>query len=344
VSNDRPPFDEPAGHVSLDELAELDEGLLPAERAGSVRQHLRGCAECRDRAETIIATRSALADLPAAPIPADVVARLDRALADAAPENTATVVPHVTEIRRRHTLGRPTMAASAAAAAIVLAAIAIVVGHYHHSGGSPQSGAGSTAAAPAQGSAGDTVGANTTGSFTQSSTGQTYTPTNLAALVPGLIAPNTPTSSGNLGSANGSAATSSPAAGPTPAASSRASGKDDVTSPRAATDTAPSSASGSGTVSGSRELSKQPVPKELRRIAGSHARLLQCAARLTDKPGAVPEAIDFARWTNGQYVRAPSILFVFNGIRPSTLTVYVTNPTCTGDTLIRDLAIIPLPS
>ena len=42
-------------HLTLDELAELDEGLLAPERELEVRSHLDGCAECRARADAIAA-------------------------------------------------------------------------------------------------------------------------------------------------------------------------------------------------------------------------------------------------------------------------------------------------
>ncbi|WP_369183576.1 zf-HC2 domain-containing protein [Streptomyces sp. Y1] len=79
---------EPAGaHPSIDELADLAEGLVePAEAAEALRRHLDGCAECRETVEALTEVQALLGDVETPPMPADVAARLDAALAAAAAE------------------------------------------------------------------------------------------------------------------------------------------------------------------------------------------------------------------------------------------------------------------
>jgi hypothetical protein len=171
-------------HLPLDELAELDEGLLDPERANAARAHLDTCAQCRAGAEAIASTRATLAAMPDEPMPEDVKARLDRALADAAP--AATIVPSLDDHRRRR-FGRPSLPASAAASVIVLAFAAIVVAAIMHGGGSTSSG-GASEASGTFGASGSTVQPAQPHNYTRTSTGLTYTPSKLLADVPGLVA------------------------------------------------------------------------------------------------------------------------------------------------------------
>jgi hypothetical protein len=166
-------------HLSLDELAEFDEGLLDPERASEVQAHLDSCAECRALLASITSTRELLANLPEEEMPADVIARLDRALAEDSP-GTTTVVPQLDTYRRRR-LGHPTMAASAAAAVLVLAGGAIVIGILSHPSSSSGGGSGgSSTAAVAEPSQPST--------YVRTSTGTDYTPSSLIAQVPSLVA------------------------------------------------------------------------------------------------------------------------------------------------------------
>lgn len=284
-------------HLSLDELAELDEGLPDPERTRAARAHLDGCAQCRAGAEAIASTRAALAALPPEPMPDDVKARLDRALAGAAPPSAgSTVVPSL-DTHRKRKFGRPSLPASAAASVILLAFAAIVVAAIMHGGGATSSGGASEAsgstlpnstAAPAQPQ-----------NYTQTSTGQTYTPSKLLADVPGLVAG---LSSAGF-SANGSEAPASvgtPSAAPSPQAHA---------------------------------LDNQPVPVALRPLYDSRAKLLACAAFLTGNPNAVPLTVDFGRWTNGTLKRVPSAVFVMRDPNPDVVDVYVTAPACNGGSL-----------
>ncbi|MFJ7273431.1 hypothetical protein [Kitasatospora sp. NPDC098663] len=79
----------PAGpaedHPSVDELADLAEGLVEsADAAWTLRRHLDGCAECRGTADALDEVQALLSAVEAPPMPADVAARLDAALAAAA--------------------------------------------------------------------------------------------------------------------------------------------------------------------------------------------------------------------------------------------------------------------
>ncbi|MDH6703663.1 hypothetical protein P3T27_000344 [Kitasatospora sp. MAA19] len=76
----------PAGaHPSVDELADLAEGLIEsADAADALRRHLDGCAECRETTDALGEVQALLGAVETPPMPADVAARLDAALAAAA--------------------------------------------------------------------------------------------------------------------------------------------------------------------------------------------------------------------------------------------------------------------
>ncbi|MFD7832254.1 hypothetical protein ACFV6I_32880, partial [Kitasatospora sp. NPDC059803] len=72
-------------HPSVDELADLAEGLVEsADAARTLRRHLDDCAECRETADALGEVQALLGAVEAPPMPADVAARLDAALAAAA--------------------------------------------------------------------------------------------------------------------------------------------------------------------------------------------------------------------------------------------------------------------
>ncbi|MGW2370852.1 hypothetical protein [Kitasatospora sp. NPDC001683] len=77
---------EPAdAHPSVEELADLAEGLVePAGAAEALHRHLDGCAECRGTADALTEVQALLGAVEPEPVPADVAARLDAALAEAA--------------------------------------------------------------------------------------------------------------------------------------------------------------------------------------------------------------------------------------------------------------------
>lgn len=67
-------------HISIDELADADAGLLDDGRRSAVEEHLVGCADCRAQIESLhqVTARLAAESVPA--MPTDVFARLDAAL------------------------------------------------------------------------------------------------------------------------------------------------------------------------------------------------------------------------------------------------------------------------
>ncbi|MFE5580385.1 hypothetical protein [Kitasatospora sp. NPDC056531] len=77
---------EPAdAHPSVEELADLAEGLIePAATAEALRRHLDGCAECRETVDALAEVQALLGAVEPEPMPVDVAARLDAALAEAA--------------------------------------------------------------------------------------------------------------------------------------------------------------------------------------------------------------------------------------------------------------------
>jgi hypothetical protein len=107
------------GHLGAVVLAEYDEGLLPDRLAADVAEHLARCSTCTETRRHLAEVSRRLTAEPATlPMPADVAARLDVALASEKPEparrRAATVTP-VTSWRAR----MPTVLAAAAAVAAV---------------------------------------------------------------------------------------------------------------------------------------------------------------------------------------------------------------------------------
>jgi Putative zinc-finger len=117
----------PTDHPTIDQIADLQEGILPAAEAAELRAHVDGCPECGET----VAALSEVSDLLAAEgsesvrIPADVAARIHDALDAAAAERTAGV-PSLAERResqqrtRQRRTGRWVFGAAAAAAAVVV--------------------------------------------------------------------------------------------------------------------------------------------------------------------------------------------------------------------------------
>ncbi|MFE6867430.1 anti-sigma factor family protein [Kitasatospora sp. NPDC057692] len=71
-------------HPEVDELADLAEDLLPPAQADALRRHLTDCAECRETVDALAGVRTLLGEAGLPPMPADVAARIDAALADEA--------------------------------------------------------------------------------------------------------------------------------------------------------------------------------------------------------------------------------------------------------------------
>ena len=71
-----------AGHPDVDELSDLTEGLLSRSRAAEVQRHLDGCADCSETYASLAEIHTLLGEhAVTTPMPADVAARIDAALA-----------------------------------------------------------------------------------------------------------------------------------------------------------------------------------------------------------------------------------------------------------------------
>lgn len=103
----------PPSGSNIDVLADLSANLLPASQDRSVRAHAEGCPECTMVLRALDRTGSELRWLPPTAMPADVVARLDAALAA---EASVVSIGQLRERRKR----RQQLIGVAAAGVIVL--------------------------------------------------------------------------------------------------------------------------------------------------------------------------------------------------------------------------------
>lgn len=168
-------------HLDLVTLADLDAASLEPAAESRVRGHLAGCSDCRLRLASVTGVRTALAAAPAEPLPADIGARLDAALAGAhrsapvAVERTA-----VTPVAGRRIGWRPgggLLAAGAAASIVLLLFGALVIGALRD--GNRGAATGTAKSNPAAGRrAGGEISAS----------GRNYTAAALRAAVPALVA------------------------------------------------------------------------------------------------------------------------------------------------------------
>jgi hypothetical protein len=73
----------PAAHLSSEQVADLDEGLLDTADEQAARAHLAGCAQCASHATQLSAVKALLAAEGAAPpaMPAPLAARIDATIA-----------------------------------------------------------------------------------------------------------------------------------------------------------------------------------------------------------------------------------------------------------------------
>jgi hypothetical protein len=175
-------------HLDLDQLAELDEGLLGPEGATRASEHLATCPECRQQQLRLESARAELAAAPpVGPVPDDVADRLDAALsaaahpvASSAHPGSGTVVP-VTA--RRSPVGGMRWLQAAAVLVLLLAVVGIgvsAVGGGDSAGGG--SGGGSTAADSS--AAGNLAG---TAQVPVQQTGTHYTASDLGRQVQHLV-------------------------------------------------------------------------------------------------------------------------------------------------------------
>jgi hypothetical protein len=76
-------------HVDLDQVADLDGGVLSPEQERAVRGHLETCDECSQLLERVREVHDLLTAEPIPPMPAAVAARLDESLAAAVRDREA---------------------------------------------------------------------------------------------------------------------------------------------------------------------------------------------------------------------------------------------------------------
>lgn len=167
------------GHLTPETLAELDEGLLDAATALSAQGHLVGCPRCTAVRDELRAVPGRLADArDAGPAPADVVARLDAALAAqrAGTAPTATITPLATG--RRPPRGLRLLQA-AAAVVVLLAGAGIAVTAIQ---GGDEEGSAADSAATAE------RPASAQGSFPVTSSGRNWSEDSVTEAVPRLVA------------------------------------------------------------------------------------------------------------------------------------------------------------
>ncbi len=110
----------PPGGPDVDVLADLAARLLPPADDRAARGHTDTCAECSTILETLDRTGNQLRWLPPIPMPADVVSRIDAALAA---ETKIVSIDHLRSRRRR----RQQVLGIAAAGAIVLGGAGVLM-------------------------------------------------------------------------------------------------------------------------------------------------------------------------------------------------------------------------
>lgn len=211
-------------HLGLEQLADLDEGLLERAAADAARAHLAGCPTCTADQAALTALRADLADLPAGdqPLPADVAARWDAALAGAAgpgsdaPPRTvgATVVPEVDELetRRAARRRRGTQLLQVAAGLVVLLGLT-GIGYTLVAGGGDSNGTSSASGDSAAGRAAEDAAGGGRGAPTVVRSGTDYRAASIASAVGAVTGATPAAGSPGLKAESESAAPSSPANG-----------------------------------------------------------------------------------------------------------------------------------
>jgi anti-sigma factor RsiW len=309
-------------HFTVDELAELDAGLLARRRAAAATRHLAECEECTARVEALKKTQDSLRGLGPVDMPADVVARLTRALSEATATSGSDVVPDLGERRSRRGGGIPKWAYAAAAAVVVLGGTGITIGALHH--GKPTV---SDAAVPL-------VATSVPPSeLIQVETGRTYTPDSISEYANGLL--GGPVAADSL-------AAPQTAAGTQPGTTSNvgggaATGGAPDTTPRKYATTSKAPSGGAAAPEPLSPESAGGIPASLQHLAGDRSALLQCAAYITDTPNASPLVVDFGRWTNAAagIHKVPSVVFVFADTDDdTTVDVYVVAAACDASSLL----------
>ena len=291
-------------HPDPDTLADHAEGLLPSAQSAEVARHLLTCTECRD-------TRDALAEVTTlltayadpGPVPADVAARIDAALAAAGPVEAdgadedgprplvapaSTVVPEAVEPTARPSrtpFGSKVL--QVAAVVVLLAALggiglSALLSHSSNGAGSGAGSAGSAAQdqnrSAASGAAVATV---------RTATGTAYTISNLGPAARNvLLAAESQKSSAGGG-------------------------------------TAPSASSGSPAPSAQGPEFAASLPADQRALRDSPAALSTCVRRLVGA-AITPLAVDLGTWEG-----TPATIIVLPGQDdPTQLDVFAVRASC----------------
>ncbi|HET6686828.1 MAG TPA: zf-HC2 domain-containing protein [Jiangellaceae bacterium] len=114
------------GHLGAVVLAEYHEGLLPDRMAADVAEHLAHCSACSETHRQLTEVSRRLAGEPAAlPIPAEVAARLDDALASEKPTLARRRTGQVSPVRAWRARMPAVMAAAATVAAVAFAGFVV---------------------------------------------------------------------------------------------------------------------------------------------------------------------------------------------------------------------------
>jgi hypothetical protein len=107
-------------HVDLDQVADLDGGVLDPQQEGAVRRHLESCESCSQLLERVREVHTLLAAEPAPELPPAVAARLDDSLAAAVREREArTEVASLERAKSRRRTWAPRLLAAAVGLAVV---------------------------------------------------------------------------------------------------------------------------------------------------------------------------------------------------------------------------------
>lgn len=175
-------------HLDSDALADLEEGLLDRDHVASARAHVAGCPRCQAELAALTGVRERLAAAAdVGPMPADVVARLDQALAGVAAEPASTAVTRsvipLREPQRSSPRGLRWLQA-AAVVVLILAGGAVAVsalrGADNDNGGTASSAAGAGTA--------DKRVPGAAGSYPVTASGRHWTKQSVTAGVPQLLA------------------------------------------------------------------------------------------------------------------------------------------------------------
>ncbi|MGH3319696.1 MAG: hypothetical protein ACRDN9_05850 [Streptosporangiaceae bacterium] len=304
-------------HLELDELAELDEGLLGDERAANARGHLRDCALCRDRADQVAAVSRLLGDTPSPALPDDVADRLSATVESEVARRTVTPL--------RRTRRRAPLLALAAACAVVLVVGGVAVTQLSRfsGGGSPSVSIGQGGGATSTRASEQPLAPLVLPSDAVTASGRDYSSHRLSRQASALLREHKATkerAEGQQAQGSGEVSTQSRPSTPPPAAQ----GEKDGTAGRE---------KNSVTVQSAR-----PTPSPLKTLATPKT-LQACVDRIVKtviQGSEKPLAIDLAHYGGN-----PAAVIVLPETNASKAKVLVVNPTCSA---VRATREIPRPA